>query len=211
MKRILVVCTLLFLCLAAFAQDKPAAKTKKEAKPTAAAPSGMPPMPKPGPEMKKLISQLGGNFTSTMKSEPMPQFNMPASTSTGPARLYAGPGGLSLIETVNATDEHGMKFSGHGIFYWDPKAKAYKGIWCDNGTPSGCMEGGTGNWQGDKLVFTGPMDMMGKTYNVKSTYSDFTADGYLFTMETGEGSGPMQKMFTVEYKKSAPKAATPGK
>ena len=207
MKRILVICTLLAVSVAAFAQAKAAPKPKTEPK-AAAQPSGMPPMPKPSPEMKKLLQQLSGNFTVTMKSEPMP--NMPASTSTGPGRIYAGPGGLSLIETVTSTDEHGGKFSGHGIFYFDPDAKAYKGVWCDNGTASGCMEGGTGNWDGDKLVFTGPMKMMGKTYNTKSTYSGFSADGFTFVMEAGEGSGPMQKMFTVEYKKAAaaPKPAT---
>ena len=207
MKRIYVLCLVICMSLAAFAQDKAPAKAKKEAKPAAAAPAGMP-MPKPGPEMKKLISQLGGNFTSTMKSEPM--FGMPASTSTGPAKLYAGPGGLSLVETVNSVDEHGGKFSGHWLFWWDAKAKGYKGVWCDNGTPSGCMDSGTGNWDGDKLVVTGDMDMMGKTFKTKSTYSNFTADGYTFVMEASEGSGPMQKMFTVEYKRAAaaPRAPT---
>ena len=205
MKRILVICTLLVVCLAALAQDKPAAKAKKEAKP-AAQPAGMP-MPKPGPEMKKLVSQLSGNFTATMKAEPM--FGMPATTSSGPARLYAGPGGLSLVETVTSVDEHGNKFSGHGLVWWDAKAKAYKGVWCDNGTPSGCMDSGTGNWDGDKLVVTGDMDMMGKVFKTKATYSNFTADGYMFEMDASEGAGPMQKMFTVEYKKAAAAAKAP--
>jgi hypothetical protein len=208
MKRILVIFTLLAVSLAAFAQDKAAAKPKKEAKP-AAQPAGMP-MPKPSPEMKKMITQLSGDFTATMKMDAM--MGMPASTSTGPAKLYAGPGRLSLVETVNSVDEHGGKFSGHGLLWWDAKANVYKGVWCDNGTPTGCMDSGTGKWDGDKLVFTGPMEMMGKTYNTKSTYSNFTADGYDFLMETGEGSGPMMKMFTVEYKRApaAPKPA-PGK
>ena len=111
MKRIHVLCLVICLGLAAFAQDKPAAKTKKETKP-AAQPAGMP-MPKPGPEMNKLLSSLSGEFTSTMKMDAM--MGMPASTSTGPAKLYAGPGKLSLVETVNAVDQHGMKFSGHGL------------------------------------------------------------------------------------------------
>ena len=210
MKRILVICTVLAICLAAFAQDKPAAKAKKEAKP-AAAPAGMPPMPKPGPEMKKLNSTFAGKYTATMKMDAM--MGMPASTSVGPATFYVGPGGLSLMETVNSVDEHGMKFSGHGVSWWDPKAGVYKSLWCDNGTPTGCMEGGVSKWEGDKLVGTGEMEMMGKQYKFKATFSDFTPEGFNYLMETAEGSAPLAKMFTIEYKKTAPaaKPAAPGK
>jgi hypothetical protein len=209
MKRILVICTLLAVSLTMFAQEK--AAPKKTATKPAAQPAGMPPLPKPGPEMKKLISSLSGDFTATMKMDAM--MGMPAMTSIGPAKAYSGPGRLSLMENVNSVDEHGMKMNGHGIIWWDAKAGGYKGVWCDNGTPSGCMDSGTGKWDGDKLVFTGTMDMMGKNYNFKSTYSDFTPDGYNFLMETGEGTAPLAKMFTVEYKKAAPaaKPAAPGK
>ena len=207
MKRILVICTFVAVCLTAFAQEKAAPKKKADAKPAAQA-GGMPPMPKPGPEMKKLISTFAGDYTATMKMDAM--MGMPASTSVGPAKFYAGPGRLSLMETVNSVDEHGMKFSGHGVTWWDPKSGAFKGIWCDNGTPTGCMDSGTSKWEGDKLVGTGTMEMMGKQYNVRSTMSDFTPEGFNFLMETSEGSAPMQKMFTVEYKKTAaaPKPAT---
>ena len=72
------------------------------------------------------------------------------------------------------------------------------------------MDSGTGKWEGDKLVFTGTMEMMGKMYNIRGTYSDFSANGYNFLMESAEGSAPLSKMFTVEYKKAAgaPKAPT---
>jgi len=199
MKRILLICTLLAVSLAAFAQAKAVKPTKGEPKP-AAQPAG-PPMPKPAPEMKKMLTQLSGDFTATMKMDAM--MGMPASTSVGPAKIYSGPGRLSLMETVNSVDEHGNKFSGHGIIWWDAKANLYKGIWCDNGSPNGCMDSGTGKWEGNNLVFTGSMEMMGKNYNFKSTYSGFSADGYNFLMETSEGSGPMQKMFTVDYKKAS--------
>lgn len=209
MKRIYVLGLVICLAAAAFAQEKAAPK-KPAAKPAAAQPSGMPPMPKRSAEMKKLLSSLSGNFTATMKMDAM--MGMPASTSTGPAKIYSGPGRLSLMETVNSVDERGVKFNGHGVMWWDGKAGVYKGVWCDNGTATGCMDSGTGKWEGDKLVFTGAMEMMGKNYNFKSTYSDFTPDGYSFLMETAEGSAPMAKMFTVEYKKAAPaaKPAAPG-
>lgn len=206
MRRIYVLFLVICIGQAALAQDKSAAP-KKAATTTAAQPSGMPPMPKPGPEMKKLLSTLGGNYTATMTMDAM--MGMPAMKSVGPAKFSAGPGRLSLVETVNSVDEHGGKFNGHGLIWWDAKAGAYKGIWCDNGTPSGCMEGGTGKWEGDKLVTTGTMDMMGKSYNFRATYQDFSPDGFTYVMETAEGSAPMQKMFTVEYKKAAPAAKAP--
>ena len=199
MKRIHVLCLVICLGLAAFAQDKPAAKAKKEAQP-AAQPAGMP-MPKPGPEMKKLISSMSGDYTATMKMDAM--MGMPAATSVGPAKIYAGPGRLSLFETITSADEHGNKFSGHGVTWWDPKANVYKSIWCDNGTPSGCADGGTGKWDGDKLVFDGTMEMMGKTYTMRQTLSGFSPDGFNALMETAEGSAPLAKMFTVEYRKAA--------
>lgn len=206
MNRTLTLCVVFALCIAAAAQDKPAGK-KPSAKP--AAQSGGMPMPKPSPEMTKLLAAFNGNWTGTMTSEAV--MGMPASTSSGPARFHAGPGRLSLIEDVVTTDEHGGKFAGHGVIWWDAKAKGYKAIWCDNGTPTGCADGGTGNWDGDKLVFNGTFDMMGKQYNMKETYSGFSPAGFTFVMEGGEGSGPQQKMFTVEYKKAEGKAAAPAK
>lgn len=208
MKRILVICTLLAVSLAAFAQEKAAPKKKTEAKPAAQA-GGMPPMPKPGPEMKKLMSMLGGDYTATMKMDAM--MGMPASSTVGPAKFHAGPGRLSLLETVSGVSDHGGKFNGHGIIWWDQAAGAYKGIWCDNGTPSGCMDGGTGKWDGDKLVTSGTMEMMGKQYSFRGTYQDFTPEGFTYLMETAEGSAPLQKMFVIEYKKAAAKPAAPGK
>jgi hypothetical protein len=53
--------------------------------------------------------------------------------------------------------------------------------------------------------------MMGKQYSMKETYSGFSPDGFSFMMEAGEASGPLQKMFTVEYKKAETKAAAPAK
>lgn len=97
------------------------------------------------------------------------------------------------------------------MIWWDAKAKAYKALWCDNGAPNGCEDGGTGNWQGDQLVFTGSFEMMGKQYSMKETYSGFSAGGFSFVMESGEASGPLQKMFAVEYKKAEAKAPAPAK
>jgi hypothetical protein len=209
MKRIYVLCLVICFAVAAFAQEKAATTKKAPAKAAAAQPGGMPPMPKPGPEMNKLISTLSGEYTATMTMDAM--MGMPAMKSVGPARFYVGPGRLSLMETVNSVDEHGGKFSGHGVIWWDAKAAAYKGIWCDNGTPSGCMDGGDGKWDGEKLVTNGSMEMMGKQYTFKATYQDFTPEGFNYVMETAEGSAPLKKMFAIEYKKAPAKTTAPGK
>ena len=67
---------------------KPAAKPKEQ--------MGMP-MPKPAPEMAKMIKMMAGSWTVTEKHDPNPM--MPSGgTSKGTAVLTPGPGGMSLTE-----------------------------------------------------------------------------------------------------------------
>jgi hypothetical protein len=71
----------------------------------------MPPPPQPSPEMTRLIKALSGNWTVTEKSEPSPMFPNGGS-GKGTARLWAGPGGLSLLETYHSSGMMGSNFSG---------------------------------------------------------------------------------------------------
>ncbi|MGI9103260.1 MAG: DUF1579 family protein [Terriglobales bacterium] len=211
---------MLAVCVAistmAMAQEKPAAKTT--AKPAAksgqsAAKSSEKPaagmqMPKPSPEMQKLTKMMAGTWNTAEKMEPM--MGMPASEGKGTATFTRGPGGLSLIQNYSSQGSMG-KFSGHGVSYWDDKAKAYSGLWCDSMTPGGCANAGTSKWEGDKLVGTMEMDMGGKKETMRMTYSDIKPDSMLFTMESSENGGPMKKTGTIEYTRAAaaPAAAKP--
>lgn len=204
MKRILTLCALALLTVSALAQDKPAAKP---AKPAATkqqqAQGGMPPMPKPSADMQKMIKALAGKWTVDVKTEAA--MGMPASESKGDASFTRGPGGLSLIEEFRSQGSMG-NFRGHGVVYWDEKAKYFTGIWCDSMTPAGCANGGTSKWEGDKIVGTMEMpDEKGAMAKYKMTYSDIKPDSFTFTMDSPDG----KPMMTIAYTRAATGAAKP--
>ena len=99
------------------------------------------PMPKPDPQMTKMIKMMSGTWTVTEKSDPNPM--MPkGGTGKGTATMTPGPGGMSLMEKYHSSGMMGGNFSCFGTFWWDPKANAYRGVWCDTMTPGGCDSSG---------------------------------------------------------------------
>ncbi len=209
--RMLAILTIVGLCsLPLAAQQGPAKKKPSAAKP-AAQPKAQPaatgmPMPKPAPEMTKLLKALSGNWKVSEKHEPN-KMAPKGGTGEGTARAWPGPGGLSLIDNYHSKGPMGT-FSGFGVMWWDPKAQAYKGVWCDNGTPEGCTYGGESKWEGDKLVGTMETEMGGQKMTMRTTYSDFKPDSYLMTMEMGPDANSLEKIMTVTFTKlpAAPKA-----
>lgn len=196
--RVLSMFVLAAFCgTALLAQDtmsKPKAAGEK-AKP---APAGMP-MPKPAPEMTKLIKQLSGNWTIVEKHEVNPM--MPnGGEGKGTAKIWAGPGGMSLMENYQSAGAMGT-FKGMGTWWWDPKAMLFHGVWCDNMTPNGCDTSGSTKWDGDKLVGTMQGDMNGQMMTMRFIYSDFKPDSFVMTMEMGPDASKMQKSMTVTYTK----------
>lgn len=203
MRGILALCAVALLTVSAMAQDKPAAKAAKPATAKAQpAMGGMPPMPKPSPEMQKMTKMFAGKWTAEVKTEAMD--GMPAIESKGGATFSRGPGGLSLIEDFHS--EGGMgTFRGHGVTYWDDKAKAFAGIWCDSMSPHGCESGGTSKWEGDKIVgFMEMPDNSGKLQKYRMAYSDIKPDSVTFTMEAPAANGAYTPMMTIVYTRPAP-------
>ena len=201
------------LCLAfAVAQDsekKPMEKPMKgkAEKSEPAANMGMP-IAKPSPDMEKMSKMLVGTWTTTETfevSDMMPN----GGKGTGTAVIKPGPGGLSLVEDYHGHSNMGA-FVGHGVFWWDEKAQAFKDVWCDNMSPGGCATiNGSGKWEGTDLVFNDEQEMMGKKMAMKSV---LTASGssVTMTMSSSEDGGPMKKTMTIKYTKMAPKhEATP--
>ena len=176
------------------------------AKPKASKPADKPkeqaamPMPKPAPEMTKMIKMMAGTWTVVETHDPNPM--MPkGGTSKGTAVLTPGPGGLSLVEKYHSTGAMG-NFNGLGTFWWDPKAQVYPGVWCDNMSPTGCNNGGSTKWDGDKLVGTMDGEMNGQKIVTRFTYSDFKPNSFVMTMEMGPDASKMQKAMTVTYTKA---------
>jgi len=195
----------LLMSLSLVAQETPAASnTQNSGKPAAstnAKPAGMPKMA-PSPEMSKLIKTMAGMWT-TAEAVPPSEMMPKGGTGSGEAMIHRGPGGNSLMQNYRSQSAMG-KFAGHGITWYDPQAKAFKNIWCDTMTPAGCeVFNGTGQWEGDKLVFTGTQNMMGKTEQVKETMSDITPDSFTFTIEAGPDANSMKNFMTIKYTRKA--------
>jgi Protein of unknown function (DUF1579) len=187
-----------FCCMAMYAQQEKAAAP---AKPKLAKPAGQAqqmPMPKPAPEMTKLIKMLSGNWNVAEKHEVNPM--MPnGGQGKGTAKIWAGPGALSLMENYTSTGAMGS-FKGMGTWWWDPKAQLFHGLWCDNMTPNGCDTSGATKWEGDKLVGTMQADMGGgQMMMMRFTYMDMKPDSFVMTMEMGPDASKMQKSATFTY------------
>ncbi len=176
------------LCLAASAQDKPAGKKKS------AAPAGMT-APKPAPEMKDLRDMIG-TWTTDEKFEVSP-FMPSGGTGSGTSTFRLGPGGFTLLMDQRSKSAMGT-FSGHGILTWDPNEKIYKSVWVDSMTPGLLTE--TGRKEGDNIVMTGEMTMMGKKFAVRDVMSDRTPTSYTLTSYMNDGSGE-KKVMTIKYTK----------
>jgi len=210
MKLTRIIALLALLCLPGllFAQDKPEAKgaAKAAGAPKATAkPQGMP-MPATDPEMKKLSKIMAGTWTVT-ETAPPSEMMPKGGTGHGEAVISRGPGGNSLLQNYHSQSAMG-KFAGHGVIWYDPQDKGFKNIWCDTMTPGGCaMFNGTGKWEGDKLVFSGTQDMMGKAEQVKETISDVTPHSFTFTIESGADANSMKTFMTLKYAKRAGGAA----
>jgi hypothetical protein len=202
MKTILRVTILLVLgglcAMPLVAQDAAMSAKPKAAKPKAQMAM---PMPKPAPEMTKMIKMMAGSWTVTEKHDPNPM--MPnGGTSKGTAVLTPGPGGMSLTEKYHSSGAMGS-FTGFGTFWWDARAQVYRGVWCDNMSPNGCDDSGSTKWEGDKLVGTMEGEMNGQKTMTRFTYSDFTPDSFVMTMEMGPDASKMQKAMTITYTKAA--------
>lgn len=198
--------TFVFFALWALCSLSLAAQDSGTAK-SGAAPAAAAAMPatKPSPEITKLINAMAGNWTTSETMEPSP-FG-PGGSGHGTSKVWAGPGGLSLLQNYHSSGPMGS-FSGAGTSWWDPATNVYRGVWCDNMTPAGCDASGSSKWDGDKLVGTMEGEMNGQKMVTKMTYSDFTPSSFVMTMESGSDLNSLKKMMTIKYTKAAKAAET---
>ncbi len=195
LRTMFVGLTALALILSAAAQKKEKQREKKAATTVAA--------PQPAPEMEKLAKMMLGTWSSQEKHQPSP-FLPNGGTGKGTFRVSLGPGGHSLVEQYNSRGTMG-RFTGHGLTYWDPKAKVFRSVWCDNLT-SGC-DVSVGQWEGDNLVFLSEGEMEGQKTKLKMIYGGFTADSYDFGIDMSIGAGPMARAMSIKYTRAKAKVA----
>ena len=185
---------MLLISFSLFAQDQ---------KPAADAQGGA---PKQSPEMQKLVNMMAGRWQVTMTMEPNEQSPKPL-TVRATSNIRSGPGGLAVIEDARARQSPLGPFAGHGVIWFDPQQKLYHGLWCDNWTPMGCDNAGSGNWQGDNLVMTSDNEMWGKKLKMRHTYTDITPDSYTYKIEAGPDENSMKLFLTIKYVKATKVAA----
>jgi hypothetical protein len=156
------------------------------------------PMPTPAPEMTKMIKMMAGSWSVSEKSYPSPM--MPnGGTGKGTAKLWAGPGNMSLMEDYHSSGVMGSSFTGFGTFWWDAKGQVYRGLWCDTMTPGGCDSSGTTKWDGDKLVGMMEGDMGGQKMVTTFTYSDWKPDSFVMSMAMGPDASSLKPAMTITY------------
>jgi hypothetical protein len=154
-------------------------------------------MPKPAPEIERLLQMFQGRWTTEEKHEPsemMPQ----GGTGKGQESVRPGPGKMSLIAEYTSQGPMG-EFSGIGIITWDPAERAYKLHWTDNMTPTVTVM--TGKWEGKDLVFSSSGMMMGKKMYSRHTFSDLTPTTFTYTIDEGPQVSQLKRMMTIKYTK----------
>jgi len=161
------------------------------------------PSAKQSEEMKKMTDTFAGQWKTTATIEKSDFFPV-SGTATGRSDFRSGPAGNSLVERARSHGAMGL-FAGLGVFWWDAKAAAYRGLWCDSLAPDGCDALGTGQWSGNSLVFNADVDMGQNKLHMRETYSDITVDAFTFTMETAMDNAPMAKLMTIQYERVQPR------
>jgi len=177
---------LVFTAGVAGAQDKPAA-----------APPGMPPMPKAGPEHEVLKADLG-TWEATVESF-MPGAAQPMVSKGTETNTLVG--GLWLV-TDFKSEMMGQPFQGHGVSGWDPNKKKYVGTWVDTmstglGLSESTYDSATKTMTG---TFEGP-DPSGQIMKMKSTVVMKDPDTRVFTMSGPGPDGKDMTMMRITYKR----------
>ncbi len=205
MRRYGLTIALLTLALVAIAQEKPAPKSGAPGQKAASAGQGGL-ATKTMAEMERLHFMIGA-WSTAEKFEPS-DFVPQGGTGNGKAMVRASAGGRVLAEDYESKNSAVGPFAGHAVYWWDEKAGDYKSFWCDSF--QGCEPNfASGNWQGDKLVFTGNSEMQGKKLAMRYTFSDLKPDAFTWSEEVSVDGGPMKPSATIHYRRvSGPKAAT---
>jgi hypothetical protein len=109
--------------------------------------------------------------------------------------------GMYLISDFKG-DFGGMPFQGHGISWWDPASKTYKGVWVDSMSPgpmtgASTYDAATRTIKGD---MTGP-DMTGTVQTMRSETTHRPDGTRVMTMYTTGPDGKDMQTMRITYTK----------
>lgn len=152
-------------------------------------------MPQPGPEHKKLTSQVG---TWSAELSYMGEDGQ-QTKSKGVSVRKAPLGGFWLIDNFQA-DMMGMKFRGQGTTGYDPAKKKYVGTWVDSMTPSLMVIEGNFDKTGKILTMEGMgQGFDGKPAKTRLVTTEKDKNTHVFEMFTQMPDGKFMKTMTITY------------
>jgi hypothetical protein len=177
--------------------EKPAAKPAAAEKKTAME------APKPPAEVAQL-KFFDGSWACSGTSSPSP-FG-PGGKTTGTVRSHTDLGGFWQSGVVKSSGGGMPPMEGMFHMTYDPAMKQYVMLWVDSSGARG-QENSSG-WEGDKIVFSGDMNMGTQKMTMRDTFSKAAA-GELKHSYEAQVDGKWTPMGDETCKKAATAAAAP--
>lgn len=153
----------------------------------------------PSPEIERLIDTFEGRWSVRETHEPSAWRSQHA-TGVGTVEFIRGPGSMSLLQTYRSSVGE-FAFEGHGVTWWNSKARHYEGIWCENTAPDGCDHSGAARWKDNRLIAEYEDDMDGKPTKERRTISRITPNSFTVVIEVAIGDAPLRPAITIEYER----------
>ncbi len=154
-------------------------------------------MPVPGPEHRRLIDALAGDWTS--EETLFASAWMPIQEQRqGRTRNRAALGGLFLINDYEQLRDGRVDFYGHGVYGWDPDRQRYTMDWFDSMSFTG-GETVLGDWHGERSSPTLRFENPGKS---RYEYQLLDANSYAFRIFIGLG-GEYKPMMEAIFRRVA--------
>lgn len=153
----------------------------------------------PTAEIIRLIDTFEGRWSVRETHEPS-AWRSQRVTGIGTAEFTRGPGSMSLLQTYRSSVGE-FAFEGHGVTWWNAKARHYEGIWCENTAPDGCDDSGAVRWKDDRLIAEYEDDLDGKPTKERRTISNIKPNSFTVVIEMAIGDAPLRPAITIEYRR----------
>lgn len=153
----------------------------------------------PSAEMERLVATFEGRWSVRETHEPS-AWRPQRATGVGTAEFTRGPGSMSLLQTYRSSVGE-FAFEGHGVTWWNSKARHYEGIWCENTAPHGCDHSGAAVWKDNRLIAEYQDEMNGKPTKERRTISNITPNSFTVVIEMAVGDAPLRPAIKIEYER----------
>lgn len=147
------------------------------------------------PEVRRLADALAGEWKTSEEFGA----DRNAATDSGVFSIRDGPGDNSLVLDYSSQSAMGT-YSSTRIIYWDRQADRYKAFYCDSMQHRGCGEAGSGNWQGQDLVFESTTEGPRGRIQMRESFSEISSQGFTFSVDV-IGKGKSERTLTIHASK----------